>query len=82
MGNILRFAASTLVASAGLGLAGLGVSAVAAAQPSPAPDYHWCPGQLWDPQWGDNWDQTRCHEDYQGDGERQDQAHWAFNPGK
>jgi len=41
--NIARVAASTLVMSAGLGLAGLGAAAVAEAQPAPLPDYHWCP---------------------------------------
>ena len=42
--------------TAGLGLAGLGAAAVAQAQPAPFPDYHWCPGQWWDPGWGNNWD--------------------------
>ncbi|EUA52723.1 hypothetical protein I552_8831 [Mycobacterium xenopi 3993] len=41
---------------AGLGLAGFGLAAVADAQPGPFPNYHWCPGQYWDPGWGDNWD--------------------------
>lgn len=78
--NVLRIAASTLAASTGLGLAGLGAAAVAEAQPAPLPEYPWCPGQLWDPQWGDNWDQTAATTTTRDNGERQDQAHWASPP--
>jgi hypothetical protein len=48
------------------GLAGLpGPSAQAA--PAPAPTNHWCPGDRWDPGWGDvyDWDWNHCH-DWQG----------------
>lgn len=74
--NIARLAASTVVISAGLGLAGLATAAVAQAQPAPLPDYHWCPGEYWDPGWGFNWDHGRCHEDHWYDGEPHDQWHW------
>jgi len=74
--NILRLAASTIVMTSGLGLAGLGVAAVADAQPAPFPQYHWCPGDRWDPGWGDNWDRGRCHDDHWFDGEPRDQGHW------
>jgi hypothetical protein len=72
--------ASTVVMTAGLGLAGLGGAAVAQAQPPPLPDYHWCPGQWWDPGWGDNWDGGRCHDDHWFDGEARDQGHWHNGP--
>jgi hypothetical protein len=75
--NIMRVAASTLVMGAGLGLAGLGAAAVAQAQPAPIPDYHWCPGEFWDPGWGNNWEGNRCHDDHFRDGEPRDHGgHW------
>ncbi len=80
MKNIARAAASTVVMTAGLGLAGLGVAAVTQAQPAPFPDYHWCPGQWWDPGWGANWDGGRCHDDHWYDGEARDQGHWHNGP--
>jgi hypothetical protein len=45
------------------GLAG----GIAQAAPAPAPDYHWCPGDQWDPGWGKayDWDWNHCH-DWQG----------------
>jgi hypothetical protein len=77
MKNVARVAASTLVMSAGFGLAGLGVAAVAQAHPAPFPNhYHWCPGQFWDPGWGNNWDWGRCHDDWYFDGEPRDEGHW------
>ena len=42
----------------------------------PLPDYHWCPGQFFDPHWGPNWDQGRCHDDNYFDGEPHDAGHW------
>jgi NAD(P)H-hydrate repair Nnr-like enzyme with NAD(P)H-hydrate dehydratase domain len=39
--SIARVAASTVVITAGLGLAGLGAAAIAQAQPAPFPVYHW-----------------------------------------
>ena len=41
---------------------------------APLPDYHWCPGQFWDPGWGSNWDWGRCHDDGYFDGEPRDGA--------
>ena len=64
---------------AGLGLVGLGAADIAQAHPAPfapMPDYHWCPGDQWDPGWGDNWDQGRCHDDGFYDGEPRDAGHW------
>ena len=43
---------------------------------APLPDYHWCPGQFWDPGWGNNWDWGRCHDDVYFDGEPHDRDHW------
>ncbi|MEZ0350391.1 hypothetical protein [Mycobacterium sp. pR1184] len=43
-----------------LALAGVGVAAEAAAQPGPFPQ--WCPGEWWDPGWGNNWDWNNCHD--------------------
>jgi hypothetical protein len=77
MKNITRIATSSLVMTAGLGLASLGATAVAEAQPiAPPPTYHWCPGEWWDPGWGDNWDGGRCHDDFYRDGDPHDQWHW------
>jgi hypothetical protein len=76
--NIKRIAAATAITT-GLGLAGLGAASVAGALPGPGgplPDYHWCPGQWWDPGWGQNWGGDRCHDDYYFDGEPRDQGHW------
>ncbi|OMC49974.1 hypothetical protein A5744_02670 [Mycobacterium sp. IS-1264] len=44
----------------GLGLAGLGAAIEAQAQPGPFPQ--WCPGEFWDPGWGNNWDWNNCHD--------------------
>jgi hypothetical protein len=53
-GNSVGLVAA-MVASAGLGLAGLGHAATAQAKPgvTPTPMYHWCPGDDWLPEpWG------------------------------
>jgi hypothetical protein len=77
--NIKRIAAATAIAS-GLGLAGVGAASVAEAMPmAPLPDYHWCPGEFFDPGWGNNWDQGRCHDDGFFDGEPRDGGHWHGN---
>ena len=74
--NIKRIAAATAIAS-GLGFAGMGAASIAEAQPmAPMPDYHWCPGQWWDPGWGNNFDWGRCHDDFYFDGEPHDRDHW------
>ena len=76
MKKTISVAASTVVMTAGLGLASLGAAAVAQALPAPLPDYHWCPGDFWDPGWGFNWDGGRCHDDFYFDGEPHDAGHW------
>jgi hypothetical protein len=76
MKSIARVAASTVVMTASLGLGSLGAAAVAQALPAPVPDYHWCPGQFFDPGWGFNWDGNRCHDDVYYDGEPRDRDHW------
>jgi hypothetical protein len=84
MKNSLRFVGSALVMAAGFGFAGLSAAGVAEAAPAPAPEYHWCPGQWWDPGWGPNWEMGRCHDDHWRDGEFHDQGHWhngPWNPG-
>src|ERR1700676_2434858 len=66
MKNPARFAAATAVLAAGLGLAGLGVATEAQAQVGPFPQ--WCPGDSWDPGWGNNWDGGGCHDNFRGQG--------------
>jgi hypothetical protein len=55
-----RLAATISAMILGLGLAGLGVATEAQAQPGPFPQA-WCPGDFWDPSWGENWDWNNCH---------------------
>ncbi|MCA2242414.1 MULTISPECIES: hypothetical protein [Mycobacterium] len=62
----LARSAATISAIAGLGLAGLGVAIDAQARPGPFPQ--WCPGDFWDPGWGDNWDTGNCHDNWRGSG--------------
>ncbi|WP_155947474.1 hypothetical protein [Mycobacterium sp. MAC_080597_8934] len=52
--------AATALAIGGLGLAGLGIATQAQAHPGPFPQ--WCPGEFWDPGWGNNWDWNNCHD--------------------
>src|ERR1700731_836536 len=60
--------ATTALVTGGLGLAGLGLaSGTAQADIGPVPLYHWCPGDFWDPGWGDNWDGGNCHDDFHRD---------------
>jgi hypothetical protein len=60
--------ATTVLVSAGLGLAsGTLAAGTAHAQPIPAPAYHWCPGDFWHPEWGDNWEWGTCHDDHHRD---------------
>jgi hypothetical protein len=77
MKNVTRAAASAIVLTAGVGLGSLGAAAVAQARPAaPFPAYHWCPGDYWDPGWGNNYDWGRCHDDFYYDGEPHDADHW------
>jgi len=61
--------ATTALVTGGLGLAGLGLaSGTAQADIGPVPPlYHWCPGDFWDPGWGNNWDGGFCHDDFHRD---------------
>jgi hypothetical protein len=51
---------SRVLAVGGLALAVLGPTGgpLAQAAPAPAPTYHWCPGDQWDPSWGKAYDWT------------------------
>jgi hypothetical protein len=60
--------------TAGLGLAGVGTAINAQAQPAPLPDYHWCPGDFYDPAWGPNWDWNECHDDFHRDRDGDDHS--------
>ncbi|MFV8052108.1 hypothetical protein [Mycobacterium sp. 48b] len=71
-----RIAATAAVLTAGIGLAGLGGGVAQAAPTVPLPDYHWCPGEFWHPEWGFNWGGNRCHDDFYFDGEARDRGHW------
>jgi hypothetical protein len=59
---------TSVLAGAGLGVFALGLAGgIAQASPAPAPNSHWCPGNPWDPSWGNNLDPNHCH-DWQGPG--------------
>src|ERR1700729_2393136 len=58
--KVIARIAATAAAVAGLGLVGLGAATDAHAQPGPFPQ--WCPGEFWDPGWGNNWDWNGCHD--------------------
>ncbi len=80
MNRTVRIAATAAVA-AGLGLVGLGVATEAHAQPGPLPT--WCPGEFWDPGWGNNWDWGGCHDNFnRGWGGQRDDFHndWRNGP--
>jgi hypothetical protein len=63
----VRRSASVLVGG-GLALSAFGLPGVPGprvlAAPAPPPNYHWCPGDQWNPGWGTayNWDWNRCHD--------------------
>ncbi|HTQ19824.1 MAG TPA: hypothetical protein VML93_21420 [Mycobacterium sp.] len=56
----------SVLVGGGLALAAVGLAGGPSAQaaPAPAPTSHWCPGDLWDPAWGRdyNWDWSKCHD--------------------
>jgi hypothetical protein len=60
-------ATSSFFLATGFGLVALGASAVAQAEPHFVPQYHWCPGDFWDPGWGNNWESGGCHDDHHRD---------------
>ncbi|HEY2503532.1 MAG TPA: hypothetical protein VGI68_19500 [Mycobacterium sp.] len=61
------------LAFSAFGLAG----GIAEATPAAVPSYHWCPGDQWDPAWGNNynWDWNQCH-DWQGPAGQGASAGW------
>jgi hypothetical protein len=72
---ILGLIAAVILAG-GLGTTTVGLaSGIASADPHFAPDYHWCPGERWDPRWGDNWEWNGCHDDHHRDGDADDHSH-------
>jgi hypothetical protein len=62
MNKKVRIAAATAAIAAGLGFAGVAAASEAQAQPGPFPQ--WCPGEFWDPGWGNNWDWGGCHDNF------------------
>lgn len=66
----------TAVAAVLLGAAGSPLATGPAnAQVGRFPDYHWCPGNFWDPGWGLNWDWGNCHDDHHRDRDGGDHNH-------
>ncbi|EUA25870.1 putative secreted protein antigen [Mycobacterium intracellulare 1956] len=53
-----------MLVSSGLALSALGLAGGPGAQAAPAPTDHWCPGEPWNPAWGNvlDLDWNRCHE--------------------
>ena len=67
MKTLFRYATAACVMTAGIALAGVGTATSAVADPGHFPSYHWCPGDRWDPGWGDNWEWGACHDDHHRD---------------
>ncbi len=63
----LRLAAIAFALAGAMGLFGVGTAVQASAQPA-GPFPQWCPGDFWDPLWGDNWDGGHCHDNWRGPG--------------
>jgi hypothetical protein len=76
-GKTLAVAAAIAASAAGLGTA---TSAVAGPGAAPAPEYHWCPGDVWRPEWGFNWDWSLCHDDHHRDIDAGDHSHDWWGP--
>jgi hypothetical protein len=59
MATLKRSLSVLVVALSAIGLAG-----GPWAQAAPVPANHWCPGDLWDPAWGSNynWNWNQCHD--------------------
>ncbi len=60
--------------SAALGVLGVGAAVDAQAAPGPFPQ--WCPGEFWDPGWGDNWDGWHCHDNFRPGWYHDDRGGW------
>jgi hypothetical protein len=65
MKKFARVAASTAALVACLNFASLATAIDAQAHPGPLPT--WCPGDFWDPGWGNNWDWGGCHDNFRHD---------------
>lgn len=67
---------ATVVATGTLGFAGLALSTgiAGAVVGGAAPQYHWCPGDYFDPGWGNNWEPGGCHDDFHRDGDGGDHS--------
>jgi hypothetical protein len=64
MKKTVRIVAAAAAVAASMGLTGLALATEAQAQPGPLPT--WCPGEFWDPGWGNNWDGGGCHDNFRG----------------
>jgi hypothetical protein len=73
MNTMISTAAAAAVLIAGFGVIGLGA---VPATPGLLPEYHWCPGDAWNPGWGFNWNGGHCHDDFYNDGDPHDSGHW------
>ena len=64
MAAVKRSTRVLLVSGLALSAFGLAGGPWAQAVPAPAPTYHWCPGDQWDPSWGKayDWDWDHCHD--------------------
>jgi hypothetical protein len=59
---------TSALAGAGLALSAFGLAGgIVQAAPVPLPNYHWCPGDQWNPGWGNNPDPNHC-QDWQSAG--------------
>jgi hypothetical protein len=69
MNSVARLAATAIMVSAGVGLAGAGAVTTARADDPPWPfvGYHWCPGQPFSADWGPQWAPTTCHDAHHRD---------------
>jgi hypothetical protein len=66
---------ATVVATGALGFAGLALSTgTAGAVVGGMPEYHWCPGDNFDPGWGNNWETNACHDDWHRDADGGDHS--------
>jgi len=73
--KLMELTATTVVVTGSLALAGLGLaSGTAEARVGPLPEYHWCPGENFDPGWGPNWEPNACHDDHHRDNDGGDRS--------